>query len=329
MKMNKRALGGLIGVLWLMLSAPSAYALSCYKKGSRIAVERISIPAIAVPGDMPAGTRIWESDLITVTAECGDVTAGLTTENVYFYFNPRGPNLDPNYGLAFGVEVFRPVHQVLDNPQQKFDTGYVARRGQWVDVPVSFRLYLKTTVMPNNSPRPIGGNYEGPSTFQAFQFDGVKGVNIHEGRNLRYDLTNLNNIRFLTCGADIVVVPNNQDVDFGTISATAFNDNAAVVKDFTLRAIRRGCGDHFTIDMRLDPKTPTVDNQHLDLQNGLQISVLSAGQRVEFGKYYPFGTLGVNATIDKSYQAKLTKIPGRDLQLGPFRAGLVYRINYK
>lgn len=327
------------GAIFIGLCSPSAYALSCFKNGATSgaanALEQIAIPALAIPGDTPAGTKIWESEVISVTAHCGDVSnSSIDYENVYFYFNPRGPNLDPAYGLAFGIEVISPVHQELDNPAQKFDTGYtVYRRATqgptWINVPVAFRLYLKTTVMPNNGGRPITGNYGGPATFEAFQFDGKLGVNSVQGRNLRYDLINLTNIKFLACGADIIVLPDNQDVNFGSVSPSTINNVGEINRNFTLRAIRRGCADNFTIDMRLDPKTPTVNAQHLDLQNGLQIGIYAEGKRIEFGKYYPFGTLGANATFDKEFVAKLTRISGQEIKVGPFRAGLVYRINYK
>ncbi|MBP6117447.1 MAG: hypothetical protein KA498_12530 [Neisseriaceae bacterium] len=329
--------GGLFLALFFG-AVPSAWALDCYKNGAtsgaQNALEQIMISPLGIPADTPVGTKIWESEIINVTAHCGRVQKNVVYENVYFYFNPRGPNLDSASGLAFGLEVISPVQQDLDNPSARFDTGRtvyrIASQGPtWIDVPVSFRLYLKTTRLPNNAERPITGNYAGPNVFQAFQFDGVKGVNIVQGTNLRYDLTNLRNIKFLACGADVSVLPENQDVDFGSQHLANFSSQGELTRNFTLRAVRRGCADTFSIDLRLDPKMATVNNQFLDLNNGLQIGIYDQGKRVDFGKYYPFVSFSGNNFADKTFEAKLTKIPGREVKVGPFNASLIYRINYK
>lgn len=330
---------GLMCLVLLLGWMPSAWALDCYKNGatsgSNNALEQIAINPLAIPADTPIGTKVWESEIINVTAHCGNVIEPVTyRENVYFYFNPRGANLTPASGLAFGMEILSPVHQDLDNPSARFDTGYSVYRKSsqgpiWVYVPVSFRLYLKTTVLPNNIERPISGNYTGPNVFQAFQFDGVGGVNNVQGTNLRYDLINLRNIKFLACGADVSVVPENQDVDFGSQPLGNLSDNRTLNRNFTLRAVRRGCADTFSIDLRLDPKTSTLNNQYLDLNNGLQIGIYDQDKRVDFGRYYPFATFTGNNFHDKTFEAKLSKIPGREVKVGPFNASLVYRINYK
>ncbi len=325
-------------VVLLGFSAPMTWALDCYKNGatsgSQNALESITIPTLAIPADTPVGTKIWESEIINVTAHCGKVQNNVVYENVYFYFNPRGASLDPAAGLAFGMEVINPVKQDLDNPQARFDTGYtvyrIASQGPtWIDVPVAFRLYLKTTVLPNNAERPLTGSYTGTNTFQAFQFDGVKGLNNVQGTNLRYDLINLRNIRFMACGADVNVVPENQSVDFGSLTLADFLKQKGAKKNFTLRAVRRGCADKFSIDLRLDPKVATLNNKQMDLNNGLQIGIYDQGNSVEFGKYYPFATFDGNNFHEKTFEAKLTKISGKDVKLGAFNASLVYRINYK
>lgn len=329
---------GLLAMMLLGLYAPGAWALDCYKdgatSGSQNALETVSIPILAVPADTPVGTKIWVSEIINVTAHCGKVVSGINSENVYFYFNPRGESLDPSAGLAFGMEVISPVKQDLDDPSARFDTGYtvyrIASQGPiWINVPVAFRLYLKTTRLPNNSERPLTGNYVGTNTFQAFQFDGVKGVNSIEGRNLRYDLTNLRNIRFMACGADISVMPENQSVNFGTLNLAKIDNSIDIKKNFTLRAVRRGCADKFSIDLRMDPKVASLDNKQMDLNNGLQIGIFDQGVPVEFGKYYPFATFDGDHTQEKTYEAKLNRIPGQEVKKGPFNASLVYRINYR
>ncbi len=329
---------GLLLLALLFGFSPAAWALDCYKNGAtsgaQNALEQIAITPLAIPADTPIGTKVWESEVINVTAHCGRVQNNVVYENVYFYFNPRGPNLDPASGLAFGLEVISPVQRDLDNPSARFDTGYtvyrIASQGPtWINVPVAFRLYLKTTILPNNIERPISGNYTGPNVFQVFQFDGVLGVNSVQGTNLRYDLTNLRNIKFLACGADVSVLPENQDVDFGSQQLGSFSNSSELKRNFTLRAVRRGCADTFSIDLRLDPKIGTVNNQYLDLNNGLQIGIYDQGKRVDFGKYYPFATFSGNSFADKTFEAKLSKIPGRDVKVGPFNASLIYRINYK
>ncbi len=329
---------GLLTLLFLSLCSSSVWALDCYKNGatsgSQNALENILIPTLAIPADTAIGTKVWESEVIEVTAHCGKVQNNVTYENVYFYFNPRGASLDPAAGLAFGMEVIKPVKQDLDNPQARFDTGYTVYRKSsqgptWIDVPVAFRLYLKTTVLPNNAERPLTGNYQGTNTFQAFQFDGVKGLNNKPGTNLRYDLTNLRNIRFLVCGADVKIIPENQDVKFGTMTLTDFNQNKVLTKNFTMRAARRGCSDKFSIDMRLDPKVATLNNKFMDLNNGLQLGVYDQGTQVEFGKYYPFATFDGNDFQDKTFEAKVVPISGQKIKMGQFNASLVYRINYR
>ncbi len=76
-------------------------------------------------------------------------------------------------------------------------------------VTVTFRLYIKVT-----NDLPSSGNYIGTDSFTVFQLDGSGGINVTAGaKNLKYTLSGLSIVRFIPCGADLVISPASQVVN--------------------------------------------------------------------------------------------------------------------
>ncbi|CAM3789777.1 fimbrial protein [Rahnella bruchi] len=317
-----RFLSGRMTVLFIMLLfSRSALALDCVEKGTGI-VDKLPIPVgqLAIPANVPPGTKVWESNDITVTAYCDNVL-GSSIDVVHFYFNPKSQSIGE--GLRLGVSY---NGQELEQDQQRASTNSAPiQRGGSVTLDVTFRLYIKVTGTP-----PSTGYYLGADQFTVFQLDGSSSVNNTPGaKNLKYNLSGLQGVRFLACGSDLKVYPESQILNFGEIQRTTLSRTAGVSLPFAIRAVKQGCLDNFSLQAEFSTASPLWDNTAIDLANGAKLMLFNEQQQaITFNRYDDFAQLNNVNEVTKNFTARVSAIPGRELSLGQFDASVIVKINY-
>lgn len=309
------------GIAALLLFSRSVWALDCVEKGTgMVNMPPISIGKLAIPSNVAAGTKVWESNEINMTAYCDNVL-GSIIDVVHFYFNPKSQSL--GQGLLLGVSY---NGQDLEQNQQRLSTNSTPiRKGQNVTVNVSFRLYIKVTANP-----PSSGHYEGTDQFTVFQLDGSQGINQTPGaKNVKYSLSGLQGIRFLACGSDLKVYPESQMIDFGAIQSTTLARSSGITLPFAIKAIKQGCLDNFSLQAEFSTASPLVGNDAIDLANGAKLTLLNdKDESIIFNRYSNFAELNNVNEVTKNFTAKVSAIPGKPLTLGKFDASVVVKINY-
>lgn len=311
--------GTLLGALLCLVSA-ATFAVDCVEKSTGSAnPPAIPVDALAIPSNVPSDTKVWESNEIHVTAYCDNVTqAG--ADPIYFYFNPKKQFL--GQGIKLGVS-YRGTD--LEGGDRLITDAKPIRKGESVTFDVSFRLYIKTSGTP-----PSSGHYEGNDQFTVFQLDGELGLNYSPGaRNLKYTLSNLRSIRFLACGADLKVNPENQEVDFGTLQQGDLLKGRKYLKPFSITATKQGCSDMFSLKAEFSTSSPLINNTHIDLQNGTQLRILDENQNeIVYNRYDPFASLDNVTQVTKPFNAEVSARSGQSIKLGNFSATTVIKITY-
>ena len=310
----------LISGIFVLLLSSSALALDCVEKSSGIADPApIPVETLAIPANVPSGTKVWESNPIHVTAYCNNVLHG--SDVVHFYFNPKNASLGE--GLKMGVSY---NGQDLEEKSQKLSTGSrPITKGQSVTVDVDFRLYIKVSGKP-----PSSGYYNGNDRFTVFQLDGSGGINYTaNAKNLKYTLSNLRSIRFIACGADIAVDPSSQEVNFGTLMQRDLLKGHKYQHPFSITAKKQGFLDQFSLKAEFQTTNALVDESTINLGNGTQLRLLDEDQKaVAYNKYAPFATLNnVNQTT-RNYVAEISPISGQAISLGAFNATTIVKVTY-
>ncbi|MBF7994805.1 fimbrial protein [Rahnella sp. SAP-29] len=313
--------GRMILIILLLCFSRSALALDCVEKGTGI-VDKPAIPVgqLAIPSNVPVGTKIWESNDINVTAYCDNVL-GSIIDVVHFYFNPKSQSIGE--GLLLGVSY---NGQDLEQNEQRLSTNSTPiKKGQNVTVNVTFRLYIKVS---GNAPS--SGHYQGADQFTVFQLDGSRGINKSPGaKNLKYNLSGLQGIRFLACGSDLKVYPESQIVDFGPIQSTILSRSSGISLPFAIKAVKQGCLDNFSLQAEFSTASPLLDNTAIDLSNGAKLMLYNdKEQAITFNRYDDFAELNNVNEVTKNFTAKVSAIPGRALSLGQFDASVIVKINY-
>ena len=314
--------GSVVILLVALLLSQAAYALDCVEKGTGAVIKpAIPIGQLAIPSNVAAGTKVWESNDITVTAYCDNVL-GSTVDQVWFYFNPLHQSL--GQGLQLGVSY---NGQELETNAARLNTNSPAIvRGQNVTVTVTFRLYIKVTGNP-----PSSGYYVGADNFTVFQLDGSTGLNLTAGaKNLRYALSGLTGVRFIACGADLVVYPESQIVNFGVFNkALLQNSGNNISQPFSITAVKQGCLSNFSIQAQFSTTNPLVGDNAIDMQNGTKLTIYNdASQAVVYNRYIEFAQLNNVTQVTKNYTASLNAIAGQSIRLGQFDATAIVKINY-
>lgn len=303
----------------LLVSLPS-HALDCVEKSSGIADPApIPVDSLAIPANVPKGTKVWESNPIHVTAYCNNVLHG--SDVVHFYFNPKNASLGE--GLKMGVSY---NGQDLEENSQRLSTGSKAiTKGQSVTVDVDFRLYIKVTGSP-----PSSGYYNGNDQFTVFQLDGSGGINYTAGaKNLKYTLSNLRSTRFIACGANLTVDPSDQEVSFGTLMQRDLLKGRKYQRPFSITAQKQGCSDMFSLKAEFQTTNALIDENNIDLGNGTQLKLLDEDQQaVAYNKYAPFASLNNTSQTTRSYLAEISPVSGRAIALGAFSATTIIKITY-
>jgi type 1 fimbria pilin len=307
--------------LSLLFMSRVVWALDCVEQGTGLVnMPPITVGQLAIPSNVPVGTKIWESNDISMTAYCDNVL-GTIIDVVHFYFNPKSQSL--GYGLKLGVSY---NGQDLEENAQRLSTGSSPIvKGQNVTVPVSFRLYIK---LDGNAPS--SGNYVGDDQFTVFQLDGSRGLNQSgNARNVKYTLSGLRGIRFLACGSDLQVYPESQIVDFSNIQKNRLSEGSGVSLPFSIKAIKQGCTDNFSLQAEFSSPNPLIGDNAIDLQNGAKLMLYNdLQQAIRFEHYDNFAELNNVNEVTKEFTATLSAIPGREITLGQFDASVIVKINY-
>ncbi|AKG70307.1 TPA: fimbrial protein [Serratia fonticola] len=308
-------------LLSLLFMSQTAKALDCVEKGTQLVnMPPIPVGKLAIPSNVPIGTKIWESNEISMTAYCDNVL-GTITDVVHFYFNPKSQSLGE--GLKLGVSY---NGQDLEENAQSLSTGSAPiKKGQNVTIPITFRLYIK---LAGNAPS--NGTYKGNDQFIVFQLDGSRGLNNSaNAKNVKYTLSGLQGVRFLACGSDLKVYPESQIVNFSAIQKNLLTGTSGVSMPFAIQAIKQGCLDNFSLQAEFSTPSPLIGDDAIDLQNGTKLTLYNdLQQAIKFNRYDDFAELNNVNQVTKDFIATISAIPGRDIALGQFDTSVIVKVNY-
>lgn len=336
----------------LFLASSSSWAVDCYQgqRDGNTSVT-VSLPTFSVPSNAIPGSKIWESSDINVTVYCDNAVGHEDwnpTEELYAWVKLSAKNdtsvLNNDYfifGVTYngvdydGIDAQVPTGACLDKSDVSYDNyfwydpecnGVTLQKN--ITFPARFRLYVKLKAFPVDPDAVYSfGNVN------VLQFDGEGGANLQSNaKNFNYNITGLENIRFLDCSVDIKVFPESQIVNFG---AFTMGDTTVVERLFSVSTIRDAtaeCSQSFDVTLSFNTDD-LYGTSHADMKNGLlmQIRDETEGEDLELNRYYPFATYNPNdaSTVTHNYKAKLTKNPQREVEFGPFSKDLILKLNYE
>lgn len=337
-----------------LFSVPS-WAVNCYQNNEGGALSYIAtLPSFTIPNDITPGKKIWESSDINITVYCDKAShwsRAAPTEELYAWiklsaFNSSEVLNNPyfTFGVTYDGVDYEGINQgiktgaCLDRIDQKplpniyhdpVCNGSVLQKN--VSFNARFRLYIKVKAIP-----PDSSTVYNFGDINVLQFDGEGGANLlSDAKNLRYYITGLDNVRFLTCTASVKLFPESQTVDFGVIHAYK-TDMPALKKTFSLSTIRdqaAGCTEQFDITTSFYTNDTLYDIIHLDMNNGFLLNIYdsTASTNVIFNQYMPFATYipGRPSTVTHNYIAELTQNPSVSVKDGPFSKDVIIKINYQ
>lgn len=337
-----------------LLPLKQALALNCYLGTQNGPVEQTkTISEFSIPSNASVGQKIWESSDIKIPVYCDRNTASNhENEDIFAWVNPYPSVSDPYYelgvtyegadydatGQTYGVD----TRQCLDNnslsnytPEQIEAMGwehYLCSGNPW-DTHTSrtfvarFRLYVKLKAMPPQGYVSTLGDYI------VVQFDGKGGVNaLSDAMNLKYH-NGLQNITVLDCGATFSIIPENQEIDFGTFSARDIVNQGTRTQTFTVKTSKvqdAQCSDGFKIDSSFyTDKTLTANDTALLIGNGLKLRILNGTQAYTFNQYDEYADFtGSMLQVETTYTAELSRAGGAGITSGPFETVVLFKINY-
>lgn len=306
---------------YLLLACAPSHAMECVETSSGMSDPApIPVESLAIPSNVPKGTKVWESDAIHVTATCDNPYNGIDV--VHFYFNPKSMSL--GNGLKMGVSY---NGQDLEDNGQRLSTGSKPiGKGEKITISVDFRLYIKVA-----GTAPSSGYYDGGDQFTVFQLDGSGGINYNAGaRNLKYTLSNLRSIRFLACGANLAVDPNDQEVNFGTLMQKNLLSGNKYQRPFSVTAQKQsGCSDNFSLKAEFLTTNSLFESTSIDLGNGTQLRLLNEEQQpVTYNQYEQFAELNNTSQATRNYIAEVSQRSGQNVTLGAFSATTIIKVTY-
>ncbi|WP_429837876.1 pilus assembly protein [Citrobacter koseri] len=335
----------------LFLVSTSSWAVYCYKDHNNGETSlTVELPSFTVPSNALPGSKIWESSDANITVYCDSATGWSEvdqTEDLYAWIKLSAKNSadvlnNPyfTFGVTYngadheGIDEGINVHQCLDKFEQYYDgiwhdpvcNGTTLQKS--VTFPARFRLYVKLKAFPADPDTVY--NF---GSINVLQFDGEGGANMANQKNLHYTIDGLDHVHFLDCGVDIKIFPESQIVNFGQVNNIDVQSQKAPFTVSTIRDATAACSQQFDVTMSFNTDD-LYDTSHVDMGNGLlmQIRDETSGEDLLMNTYYPFATYYPNggaSTVTHNYMAKLTKYPGREIDMGPFSKDLVLKINYE
>jgi len=343
--------------IFLLSALPfkAALALDCYLGGSGGPVEVTkTISPFAIPSNAQVGQKIWESDDIKIPVTCDhNVVSGFEKEDVYAWVNPYPSASDPYYELGVTYEGMdydatgQPngvdTRQCLDNQNITIYTAAQIRQMGWENLICSgnpddihtsrifvarLRLFVKIKAIPPH------GYVSSLGDYVVVQFDGKGGVNqMADAKNLKYHINGLQNITVLDCGATFSIVPENQEIDFGTFSARDIVNQQTRTRSFSVKTTKvqdAQCSDGFKMDSSFyTNESLSADDTALLIGNGLQLRILNGSEPYTFNQYNEYADFtGSTLQYEQKYTAELSPVEGKAIRSGPFETVVLFKINY-
>ncbi|HBZ2267617.1 TPA: hypothetical protein ACSI7L_005475, partial [Klebsiella pneumoniae] len=304
-------------LLIMIFFSTSTLALECHKDSiSGSTSELVNIGSVKIPNDVPDGTIVWRSEVLTNNFVCWSTTSK-TDEYVYIYTYPEvsGSAAMPE-GVAFGI-IYDGVD--LGTNSDKTQTSLYFTKSEKGSkyaktLTMSYQIYIKKTA--NLSSSIVFDTDE----IAVFQLDGVGGINNNAGLNYRYTLTGLTNFVALECSANI---PEVTDVDFGELKPWNSTGSVITRKDFSL-AVSRTCDAPFSLDALFTPTGTVVNNDSVDLGNGALLKIYDpdTGNYLVFNDLTDFVDLTTSKSQTKTYQAVL--VSNGEAKTGEFESDIIF-----
>lgn len=293
-----------------------ALALDCHLDSENgITEESENIGALSVAADLPVGSRLWTSRVMTRSVVCW-ATGSTKEEWVYFYGNPIGDVVRPGIGMGL---IYNDVDLGVVKEGSKVQTDMFRRKNKPEKGEVKFQVYLEKT----------GDIKEGGSDSVAvFQLDGKGGINKEPGKNYRYVLHGISGIKVSECS---VTINTPGEIDFGVISSTK-SPGLIASKALTVTAVKsQSClsGSQLGVDLVFSvPGGSLVDNNTaLDLANGTYFSIHDKKGPIAFEMPHGFWDnvqSGNQHTV--TYQTEL--VAKDELNMGTAEKNIVLYANY-
>lgn len=320
-------------VFWLF-TASNAYALICKNSADGSAYVTDNIISATVPQTLPNGTVIWRSGSRTMTVKCWKELgeSGATwaaAENVYIYPNPDYSFL-PGYGITVGIVA---NGQTIDINGSRVQipgviVPYCNQSADWCrdNASVSFTWSYYTYISKVGNL--VGDHYSAEDFLTVFQIDGSGGINRTPDSNFRYNLTGMNNIKFINCNATVSVTPN--AIDFGTIVAPTNVPVGQLAKSNAFKAtVTKDCNSPFKLTAIYSSPATKVGLDTLDMGNGLGMKVknMKTNSYIQYGDVNDFADLTVDNSMDIQFLAELSWINSA-ASVGVFNSSITITVFY-
>ncbi|HEJ9059137.1 TPA: hypothetical protein SML50_003438 [Serratia fonticola] len=330
--------GAVFKLLFLLIvglfTSSHAYALACKNASDGSAFLTDNMITATVPQTLPNGTVIWRSENRTMTVKCwkdqgwnGPTEAA--AENVYTYPNP-GYYFQSGYGITVGIVA---NGQTIDINNYRTQVPgvivpYCDQSSDWCRDNASVTFTWNYYVYISKVGDLIGDHYGGSDYLPVFQIDGVGGLNTTPNSNFRYNITGMNNIKFINCNAMVSVTPNN--IDFGTIVAPTNVQVGQLAKSNAFKAtVTKDCNSPFKLTAVYSSPATKVGTDTLDMGNGLGVKVknMITNSYVQYGDINSFADLTVDNSVDIPYLAELSWIRGF-ANVGVFNSSITITVFY-
>ncbi|KVT68462.1 hypothetical protein WK54_29440 [Burkholderia ubonensis] len=321
----------LLSLLLLLLAwlPATSFALSCKADdgANSVTITQALGTDLAVQADAPDGTIIWESEPRTVNIICADDTK-FGRESVYFYLNPA--NAVVGKGIRVGI---RYNGVALTQSSGKYDTGHHSWEGcDWANCKgwpsAKFSLTFSVFVEKYGA-TPGTGQATTQTSYRVFQLDGQGGLNAKPNANINYELTGLNNVRFVPCSPQLTVSPGT--VNFGDV----FGLRAVVGSVITTKRVnlnlQRACTTPYTVNARFTPTAGTIVDGLLvpEKNDSVGISILRASNQEKLPYNAWFRLTDMSGSTPASINLDTQLIWRKKPVAGPFNAAIVIDMFYK
>ncbi|EMP7137511.1 TPA: fimbrial protein [Serratia marcescens] len=317
MKIGKKVITrlGLCGVL--LACCGGALALECHLDSENgITDERESIGALTVTADLPIGSRLWTSRIMTRNVVCW-AQGSTKGEWVYFYGNPVGDVVRPGIGMGL---IYNDADLGIVKAGSKVQTDMWRLNNKPEKGQVKYQIYLEKT----------GEIKEGGNDMVAvFQLDGVGGINGTPGKNYRYILQGMSGIKVSNCSVTINVP---SEIDFGIIPSSTM-PGVIAARPLSVTAVKnQACGADSKLAVALIFSSPggglVEGNTALDLDNGTYFSIKDQERKIAFETPVKFWD-NVQSSNQQSVTYQ-TELSARDvLKMGVAAKSIVLNANYR
>ncbi|RMN17069.1 hypothetical protein ALQ63_00001 [Serratia plymuthica] len=317
MKIGKKVIAH-FGVCCVLLACGrGVLALECHLDSENgITEESENIGALTVAADLPLGSRLWTSKIMTRSVVCW-AQGSTKGEWVYFYGNPVGDVVRPGIGMGL---IYNDADLGIVKAGSKVQTDMWRLKNKPEKGQVKYQIYLEKTGEIKE-----GGN----DRVAVFQLDGVGGINGTPGKNYRYILQGMAGIKVSTCS---VTISAPTEIDFGVISSVTAPGLIAA-KPLSVTAVKnQACHAGSKLGVALIFSSPggglVESNTALDLGNGTYFSIKDKERKIAFEtpvKFWDNVQSGNQQTV--TYQTELSA--KEVLKMGVAAKSIVLYANYR